>query len=409
MSKRKHRSLNAPKGSARLHAAFLCVSALCWLQPACAEISDTIHPFLSTSILYEDNLLRLADNAPTPPQGRSDIIKKVEGGLLFERPIGRQVLSGQAKLTKAMFTRYSELDYTGKDLLALWNWRLANHLEGHVGSSYSQVLAPYNDFHTNQRNLRIQRRQYVDGTWRFHPSWQMRGGYSRDSFTYDLAAQRFNNRVEQAGEIGWDYLASSGSKVGVLFRRLDAVYPDHRTSGFTTIDDGYTQNEAKANINWILSGITQIQFLGGWVQRKHTVFTGRDDSGVNARLVTNWSPRRKIQFVLAWWREFTAVESTSFSSSLNNGASIGAKWDATSKLRFDTQFKREKRDFSSSGLAATGLNDLTRSATLGVTYTPVRNVQVALTTFRELHSESPGVGLGSYRAGGASFTLSGQF
>lgn len=48
-----------------------------------AEISDTIHPFLRTSIAYDDNLLRLSEFPGQTPD-LSDTSRTVQGGFLFE-------------------------------------------------------------------------------------------------------------------------------------------------------------------------------------------------------------------------------------------------------------------------------------------------------------------------------------
>lgn len=404
------RDKNARTHQARGRAIALLAGALC-SAPALAELSDTIHPFVAVGYTHDDNLLRQADSPSGNNDGFSDNSRQVQGGLLFERPIGRQVLSGQAKFSRVSFDRYQQLDYNGKDLSAALNWHLLNHLEGHLGSSYAQTLASFSDFHDNQRNLRVQRREYVDGTWRFHPSWQVRGGFTREKYAYDLTAQKYNNRTEDTTEFGVDYLASSGSRVGMQLRHLKGDYPDNFRFGSVVLDNSYDQNEAKANIYWLFSGTTQIQFLGGWVQRKHAFFTVRDDSGINERLIVTWAPLGKLRFTGAGWREFAAAEGGTINSSLNKGVSVAAAWTATAKVRVDASLKNEKRDFSTiPGVVASGdMGDSTRNASLGVTYSPVPQAQLGVNLYRDDRTGNARIGTNSYRANGVSFNATAQF
>lgn len=388
--------------------AVLAAAGVC--APAMAELSDTLHPFVALNYTHDDNLLRLADGVSGPGGVRSDNIRQIQAGLLLERPIGRQILTGQAKLSKVSFDHFNQFDYDGKDLLAALEWHLGNQFDGHVGASYAQTLTPFTDFHTDERNLRVQRREYVDGGWRFHPSWRVYAGFTRDRFTYDLQEQRFNDRTEDATQVGIDYLPSTRSRVGIVLRRLKGAYANHRFIGGFDIDEGYVQNEVKANIYWYLGAVTQIQFLGGWVERKHDFFTQRDANGANGRLVVAWQPLGKVRFTGTAWREFTAVESNLVSNSLNKGVSVGAVWDATAKLQANAQLRREKRDFNAtSGNSFTiDASDNSRTASLGLTYFPKPLVQLGVSVLRDVRSGSPLV-TGNYSANSVSVNASAQF
>ena len=379
--------------------------------PAAAAISDTISPFIATSYSYDDNLFRLADNAPSFQGQRSDTSRQVQGGFLFNRPIGRQVFTGQAKWSRIYFDHFNQLDYSGKDYLADLEWHIANHLEGHVGGSYIQTLTPFSDFRTTDRNLRTIRREYVNGGWRFHSSWRVRGGFTRERYAYDSIAQRFSNRNEDALEFGVDYLAASDSRIGVQLRHLTGRYPNRANLVNVGVEQGYDQDEIKANIYWRLSGITQIQLLGGWVRRNNQIFSGRDSNGANGRIVVSWKPLGKVGFTGSLWHEFAAVENSLLSSSLNNGASLAGTWDISAKVQMNGQVRREKRDFSAaSGLSLPGdISDTTRTSSLGLTYLPRPNIQLGVNIFQDARSGAPIINTGSYHAKGISVNASAQF
>lgn len=379
--------------------------------PAAAAFSDTIAPFVATSYSYDDNLFRLDDNSPGFNGQRSDTSRQVQAGFLFNRPIGRQVLTGQAKWSRVYFDHFDQLDYSGKDFLADLEWHIANHLDGHVGISYGQTLTPFSDLQTTDRNLRVIRREYANGGWRFHPSWRVRGGFSRERYSYDSIAQRISNRQEDATELGLDYLPASESRIGVQLRHVKGRYPNRANLAAFGVEQGYEQDEIKANVFWRFSGITQAQLLAGWVKRKNELFSGRDASGANGRLIVYWAPLGKVRFTGSLWHEFASVENSLISSSLNNGASIAAAWDVSAKVRVDAQLRHEKRDFS----AAQGLvlprdvSDKTRSTSVGVTYAPRPNIQLGVNAFHNTRNGAPIINTGSYRAKGLSFSASAQF
>jgi exopolysaccharide biosynthesis operon protein EpsL len=380
-------------------------------NPAQAVLSDTIHPFVSATYNYEDNLLRLPDGVPGPQGSRSDSFTELQGGLLFERPIGRQRLTAQAKVSRVSFDHYDQLNYNGKDFSAAWEWYVLRDFSGHVGASYGQVLTPFTDYHSSERNLRTTRREYADGNWRFHPSWQVHGGVSTTKYSYDLASQRFIDRTEDSTDVGVDYLASSGSRFGVLARHSHGDYPNKPVVFGQVIDYGYRQNELKANVYWVLSGVTQVDLLAGWAKREHNFFTERDSSGANGRVTAYWRPLGKLSLTAAIWREFAAVESTFVSSSLNKGASVGAGWEFSAKVRANALLRHERRNFAavSPQLLAGEPDDSSTYASAGVTYTPLNFMQLTLSTYRESRTGSAYLGTGSYVAKGVSVNATGQF
>lgn len=376
--------------------------------PAAAAISDTIHPYLAVTRSHDANLFRLDDQAPGLQGPRGDDLTQTQYGVLFDLPISRQRLTGQIKQSRVKFAHYKELDYSGKDYLADLEWHIGNHLEGRAGGLYTQTLTSFSDFHSADRNLRVQRRAYVDGGWRFHPSYRVRAAASSQKFSYDLPAQRFNDRTEDQADLGFDYLPSSGSRFGLQLSQIKAKYPNQRVTGVTGMDEGYTQNEVKANVYWLFSATSQFTMLAGWAERKHSHFLERDTSGLNGRAAMNWSMLRKLRMQASVWREFAPVESNWVNNSLNKGASFNTTWDATAKIAVNAAVRREKRDFSTleGRMSLPELQDKTRNASLGVTYAPLRSVRLSGNLFHEVRSGNAST---NYRTHGAAVSASIQF
>lgn len=380
--------------------------------PAHAELSDTIHPFIAATYTHDDNLLRLDDNIPGFSGPRSDDMRQLQVGALFERPIGRQELTGHVKASKVTFAHYDSFNYDGRDYLADLHWRIGSHVDGHAGLGYVQTLTPFTDYHSTERNLRIQRHEYADAGWLFHPSWRVHAGFDRNRYEYDLSVQRFNNRTEDTTDAGLDFLASSASRVGILLRRVRGSYELQRfTGGGLLFDNAYQQDEINANINWVFSATTQFQLLGGYTRRTHVAFTTRDSKGPAGRATFIWSPASRLHLTFAGWRVYEAVEGTLVNNSLNKGASAAASWDLTSKIMATARVLRERRDFNAASGAQLppGANDSSSSLQAGLTYMPTQHSQLSLNANRQRRSGSPLVGTNSYLANTISLSGSIQF
>lgn len=375
--------------------------------PAAAALSDTFTPFVGASYGYDDNLFRVADNSPF---NDGDSIKSTYAGLSFERPVGRQVFTGQARVTRVTFGTYEQLNYTGKEGSLKWQWQLGNRLDGTAGVSYSETLSSFNDFHSTEKNIRTSSSKYVSGNWRFHPSWRVRSRVSDDKFDYDLLTQQYLNRSEKRGEVGLDYLAASGSVIGFQARRTRGEYPNPLQFGGFIDDEGYRQTDLQLNVYWRYSAITQVQLVAGRARREHTVIASRDSSGTNGRLTVTWNPRSTLQVVSNAWREFQPFEGSLASYSLSTGASIAGTWAVTSKVQAQSELKYVKRDFQGiAGLPQTVQTaDHTRSASVGVNYMLRQNVQLGANVFRDTRSAGS-VFSSQYHAKGATLTANIQF
>lgn len=353
--------------------------------PAQAAPDQVLRPYVGYTVAQDDNLLGIGDGVTRPGEPVSATSRQAEAGLLVDKRIGQQVLSSALQFTKTTYDQLPELNNDGKDLRANWNWHLGDYLDGNVGASYVQALAPFVNFHSRERNLRSERREFVDGGWLLHPSWRVRAGVSRDSLAYDLASQQGGNRIENVGEIGLDYLARSGSTIGTQLRHTRGQFPNRQQVDALLVDNSYDQDELKAKVSWLVTGKTQLQFLGGLVQRKHDAFPARDYRGLNARLNANWQAGAKLGVALGAWREIGALDDVTASYTLNQGLSLGSTWDLTDKVRIDGLLKRETSDYSGTAPISSTLparKDTVRSASLKLVYRATPHLQLSTQAYR---------------------------
>jgi exopolysaccharide biosynthesis operon protein EpsL len=378
---------------------------------AVAGPSDALHAFASLGYSHDNNLFRLPDDSPGYDNTRGDSSRSVDAGLLFNQTYGRQVISAQAKVSKVSFSHFTVLDYNGKDMSVDWGWHLGNHLEGNAGATYNEVLAPYTDVVTNQRNLRTQQREYARGAWSFHPDWRARLSLSRDRYRYDLSSQVYNNHSDDQAEAGVDYLVRSGSTVGLQVARNKRKYDQLRPLGTQLVDAGSDQTDIKLKVVWRATPVTDVQFLGGRARRSYAYFTERDSRGFNSRLTVSSVVAGSVSLSGSAWHEFSSVDSNLFSYSLNTGASASALWAISSKLQATAQTQYLKRNFNGELAAALPVDftDRTRNSSLGLTYVPLSALRLNASVYREARSGFALLGSGSYHANGVSFNANLQY
>ena len=369
------------------------------------------HPYVGAGAFYDDNLFRIPDNRPAFDDRRSDWARYLIGGFLFDKSYGRQKVYLQAKVSSVKFDHFKQIDYHGKDFLGLLDWQLGNRFEGSLGASYAETLAPYTDIRSRERNMREHRRVHWDGAWQPHPLWRARVGVARDKYEYQLQVQRVNDRTEDAFEAGIEYTPRSESTAGLVLRRVEGKYPNPRSINDMLVNDDFTQDELKAKIHWKVTGISSINVLAGYARRRHDLLRQRDAKGFNGRLTASLIPRKKLRLNAALWREFAAVESDLVSYSLNRGASAGASWDASAKLRVDAAISSERRRYQGGFAAALSADarDRLRQAQLGATWSLRPTVQLNANYAHQRRSGAAFLGNGSFKANTFSVSASAQF
>jgi exopolysaccharide biosynthesis operon protein EpsL len=349
---------------------------------------------------YDDNLLRVPDNRPAFAGKRSDRWRQTEAGIVYNKRISRQRVAVVAKASKVDFDFFKQLDYDGRDLQATWFWELGNKFEGQAGTLYDRTLAPYTDFFSDERNVRERRRQWFDAGWKMHPSWKLRTGYTRERYEYELLTQRYNNRTEKAVEAELIYQPRSGSSVGLVARRVKGTYPYRRPSTVSGLTDDFTQDELKVRVNWYATGSTTLQALGGYVRREQPSFGEGKTSGFNGRLNAIYQPRGKVTYNASVWREFAPIESTIVSYTLNRGASVGASWQATGKIKVDATAAYEQRAYEARRAFAgsDSLEDSLKTASLRATWQVRRKIALSAGWQHQARSGSQALNLGKFDA-----------
>ncbi|MDR4513100.1 XrtB/PEP-CTERM-associated polysaccharide biosynthesis outer membrane protein EpsL [Nitrosomonas sp.] len=392
-----------------LSAAVLVVMPLFFNSSVQAEvIGKLIRPYMSYSMTADDNILRIRDQmdaeALLGTNNLFDISHRFLGGAVIDKQISRQQLHFNGNWSHNRYEKFSQINNNAFNLQGNWNWFLGNRLEGNLGANFDKSLAPFL-FQPAIKNVRSQHTEYFNFAWHYHPSWRLRGDYTHFDFQSDNVLLRFQNRREDRFETGIDYLASSGSSVGLQYRHIRGKF----TTPIQTItENDYNQNEVKGRIDWKLSGKSHLRFLGGWVERNNASFSTSDFNGFNARMTYLWKPTGKIGITLSGWRETVAIQSLSANFSLNTGGSATTVWQFSEKTKLQGYFSYLTQKFDRFSVFTNRAADFSNNnkiftASLELTYAPFHGTE--LSTAAVHNSLSSNSSLGGFTANGVTVSL----
>ncbi len=393
----------------------LLVSVTCPLAYA-ADPGQVVVPYVQYSYLHDDNVLRLSGpDAAVSALGApklSDSVQSRTAGLKLDRELSRQHVTLDASATKNTYDYFSQFDNDARDLKTNWSWFLGERFSGDIGYVYSKSLTPFQNFRILGLNIRTMQTKYATLAWQLHPDWTVRSQVSHFALGYDLNTQQANNFSQNLAELGLDYNPRSGSVVGVQVRKTDGRYPNDVLVGTESINNSFTQEDYKLKVIWLYSAKTKLQFLGGLTQRDRKSPTGGGGyRGFNARLVGDWAATGKTGFVANLWREIGGVNDVDANFALTTGASLGATYLPTAKLRVEGLVDVERRNYNGAsivtGVTPSSRRDSYEKASLSLTYAPTTSLSILLAVYREnLQSNISNFG---YVSNGVSLTSRYEF
>lgn len=352
-------------------------------QSAYAIEGDVFRPYVNLSYTYDDNARRFSDKARavqvTGRENMADTIMVGGVGIIIDKKISRQGILLDLNINETKYDRNSELNNTGKKFFGKWDWVLGNYWRGNLQFNHREQMVPFADFRGTGLNIVTEDSAGFDAIRRLHPRWQVRAGVKQYEVEYSSEFQRSANLKELSQELALDYLAQSGDTIGIVYRHADGDRPIRETAGALQIDNSYTEDSLKANVDWNFSAKTRLRFLGGYVERKHDELSYRDFQGWNARANAYWLATGKTTFNMGVWREANAQSFVTSSYTLNKGATAGVMWSATSKISLQGSYLYEQMEFAGETVGSiVGLNreDIRRTSSINLLYKPTLNWQV---------------------------------
>ena len=343
---------------------------------------DVFRPYLRAAYSYDDNLRKFDSKEQallsTGSRNTADTFTSSTAGIILDKQISRQSLYADFSLTKTKYDRNTFLNNDGKRFLLRWNWRFGNYWHGKVEAFHQESMVPFGNFNdprTATLNVLTQKYKQFEAVRDLHPRWIARAAVGKSEFEYTTVGSADLSEYTQEAEI--DYITPSRSKVGLVYRHARGDRPVPQRVGLLDVDNSYDENSLKANIEWIYSKQTRLQFLGGFVRREHDEFSQRDFRGFNARANAQWAVTGKTSLNASMWREANASSFVTASYTLNKGANISGLWDVSNKVGMQANYQYEIIDFVGDDFAVNAdREDKRQTATVSLTYRPTLSLRI---------------------------------
>lgn len=372
--------------------AALAIPGALWAAPG-----DTVQAYVSASVMHDDNLLRLSgDVDPVTVTGQpstADTIKQCTLGLKVNWEQSRQQVVLDASVSESRFSRFTSLNYQGKNLQSRWNWQLGNSLSGGVGYNRNTSLGSFAEQQNLANNLTTQQNAFADGAWQVQPSLRLNGALTRS--TYRIASNSAYGNELMSYTVGAYFTPPSGNEIGIRGVRQVQKYPVQQAFSGVPVDNGFNQDQLLATVYWLYSGYIRVNGQAGVVNRGHNQFSERDFSGKTMRGTLSWLGSGKSQVDLTAWDEVDAYDNLTTSYTRSKGVSLGPTWNPSGKLDISARLQRVRRDFLGDPLSKLfpGLHipirqDTVNSASLSVNYQPVRAVTISTSIQTERRSSN---------------------
>lgn len=351
-----------------------------------AAPEDTVQAYASASITHDDNLLRIPkDVDPMTVAGQpsaADTIKQGTVGARLDWKQSRQEIILDASINESRFSRFSSLNYQAANIQSRWNWQLGNNLSGDVGYNRNTTLGSYAELQRLVDNLSTQQNEFIDAAWQVKPSWRLNGTLTHS--TYSVASNSIYGNDFMNYQLGAYFTPASGNEIGVRAIHQVQKYPVPENYSGVTVDNGFTQDQLLATVNWLYSGHIRVNGQAGVVSRAHNQLSERDFSGTTMRGTLTWLASGKGQVDLTAWSEINAYDNLTTSYTQSKGVSLGPTWSPTGKLNVSAQLQHYKRDYLGDpllklfpGSYTTIRQDIVNAASISLNYQPIRNVNLS--------------------------------
>lgn len=348
-----------------------------------AAPEDVVQAYVSASVMHDDNLLRLS----SAQAAVADTIQQDTLGLKVNWRQGRQQVLLDASINQTRYSNLTSLGYQATNLQSRWNWQLGNSLSGDMGYSRSTSQSSFAELHQAVNNLNTRQEKFADGAWQIQPSWRLNGGMTQS--TYSVASNSVLGNESTGYTVGATFTPLSGNEIGIRSNRLVQSYPVLQVVSNVPVDNGFTQDQLLATVNWNYSGHIRLYGQAGVVSRAHNQVTVRDFSGKTMHGTLSWLGSGKTQIDLSAWDELDAYDDLVTNSAQSKGVSVNAVWSPTGKLNMSVRGQQLKRDFILNPNTQAPLRqDTVNSSSFSVNYQPVRAVNLSASMQAERRSST---------------------
>jgi exopolysaccharide biosynthesis operon protein EpsL len=308
-----------------------------------ADFVKAIGPYASAAYAYDSNLFRLPDELIppiTPPDGRSDQYSTISGGIDSTLKLSQQEILLRGHVYRNSYSTYDDLDYTGGNALAQWNWSAGKRLNGELGYKYDRRLRSFENQLIRSKDLKTEEKILAGVDLKFARNWLINLRASTADISFDSTALLDLEREVVGAAI--NYTSSAGNELGFDTELTEGTYDLNLLRNFDELNIGPT-------FDWTLTEKTKIRGKIGYTRREHDDVNrvDYDDITGDITLVRKGGAGNKLTAKL--YRKLSNLSDEIASFAVVQGISVAPKWQLTSKIELSLLLGYEYRDFQGQG------------------------------------------------------------
>jgi len=350
-----------------------------------AAPDDLLQAYISTAITHDSNLFRISNNVdPVTVLGQpttADTIKQLTLGAKLDWKHSRQEVLLDYSYSYARYELFKGLDYQAPNIMTRWNWQMGNRLSGDMGYSRITSIGSFENVQRPANTLNTRQSEYFDGAWQAMPRMRLNGSVTHSDYNVPDGAVYGNDYIQYT--VAANYTPRSGNEAGIRGIRQIQKYPVLQVipGAPAPVDNGFSQNELLATLNWLLSGHFRLNGQAGVVNRNHNQYPERNYTGNTMRGTLSWIASGKTQVNLTAWNEIDPYDDLTTSYTVTKGVSLGPAWSPTGKVAVSALVQHYTRDYL--GNPSLVINpgparqDTVNSASFSINYQPVLSVNLS--------------------------------
>ena len=356
------------------------ISACCLLllsTPAFAEGVVDIKPYVSTSVNYDDNVFRFSSpvqaKAVLGSSDMSDLVKQLNLGVEVNLRLSRQLVSFTSSVNENKYSRFSNLDNTGKAFGLRWDWRIDNDFYGVLKANKADAIAGFNETKSPIKNIRVTDSQSASINWSLLPDWTLYLNGERDHLKNEAISSIQLDREDDIVESGIRYQSQLGTQLGLSYRVIDSSFPNRTGLIRTLFGSQSNEEEVVLNAAWLPAPKTRIS-----TRLSHVNLVRKDSqlsnfNGFNQHWGVDYAATSKVNFNLVAYQDLSPIDDVVSTYVKTTGIALNPSWNITSKvvLRGNLSYA-ENAYISSAAISNNNMErlDTSTQAGLSLTYTP---------------------------------------
>ena len=342
-----------------------------------AEGIVDIKPYISTSLNYDDNVFRFSSpdqaKAALGSSNMSDLVKQLDLGVEVNLRLSRQLVSFTSSINENKYSRFGNLDNTGKAIGLRWDWRMGNDFYGTLNASKTDAIAGFNETKSPIKNIRASDSQSASINWKLLPDWTLYLNGERDNLNNQAISSIQLDREDHIVESGIRYQSQLGTQLGLSYRMNDSSFPNRTGLIRTLFGSQSNEEEVALNAAWLPAPKTRISTRLSHVNLVRKDSQLSDFNGFNQHWGLDYAATSKVSFNLVAYQDLSPIDDVVSTYVKTTGVEINPSWNITSKVVLRGNLSYAENAYI--GSAAISNNNIERldtstQAGLSLIYTP---------------------------------------